>query len=68
MSFMYESACATCACTFINDNTLKYMIAYNHALSSTLAASDVHVLRNDSTGEIAWTDRDSRESEVGTPT
>ena len=44
------------------------MIAYNHALSSTRAASDAHVLRNDSTGEIAWTDRDSRESEVGMPT
>ena len=37
-------------------------------LSSTWAVSDAHVLQSDSTGEIAWTDRDSRESEVGTPT
>ena len=44
------------------------MIAYSCALSSTRAVSDAHVLRNDSTGEIAWTDGDSRESEVGTPT
>ena len=42
----------TCACAFIHKwHTLKYRIAYNHALSSTRAASDAHVLRNDSTGE-----------------
>ena len=44
------------------------MIAYSCALSSAWAASNAHVLQNDSTGKITWTDRDSRESEVGTPT